>query len=94
MSTERTDLAHLIDEVDALLRAGVKRVLDAQKGGAGDVLDSAREKLVKLERDLESEVRKGARGAAAYIHRKPWPALGATAAVAFLLGYLSSHREE
>jgi ElaB/YqjD/DUF883 family membrane-anchored ribosome-binding protein len=94
MSTENSDLARLIDEVDALLRAGVKRLLEAEKSDPEDVIAKARDKLVKLEGELEAEVRKGARSAAAYIHRQPWPAMGATAAVAFLLGYLAHHRDE
>ena len=85
------DLHAVVAEAEALLRATA-----GQSGeGASEVrarvqatLDRARDSL----RDLQATAREKAKVADAYVHDKPWQAIGVAAAVGVLLGLLIGRR--
>jgi ElaB/YqjD/DUF883 family membrane-anchored ribosome-binding protein len=90
----RNGYGHVVDEVDRVLRGWLD---EARKHGssrqARALLRKTRKRLTNLEHDLEREVRHTARTADRYLHDSPWVAVGAVAAVAFVVGCIVAGRE-
>jgi ElaB/YqjD/DUF883 family membrane-anchored ribosome-binding protein len=55
-------------------------------------VSAARESMEEMGETIANRTRKTAADANNYVHEKPWNAVGASAAVGFLLGYLLSRR--
>lgn len=91
------DFAELIEDVESLLEEGADATTDslrdAQKS-ARSRLHSAKERLADFENDVVGDVKRRIERSDRYVRDNPWGVLGATAAVAFLLGYLAHRREE
>jgi ElaB/YqjD/DUF883 family membrane-anchored ribosome-binding protein len=91
------DFAELIEDVESLLAEGADATTDslrdAQKS-ARSRLSDAKERLADLEKDVVGDVKRRIDRTDRYMHDNPWGALGATAAVAFLLGYMAHRRDE
>jgi ElaB protein len=90
------DVTALIEEVEDLLESGVdatsESLREAQQAARGR-LRSAKERLGKFEHDVTHEVKERAVRTDKYVRDNPWGSIGATAAVAFLLGYWMSRRD-
>jgi ElaB/YqjD/DUF883 family membrane-anchored ribosome-binding protein len=55
-------------------------------------VSAAKETMVEIGETIANRTRKTAAEANNYVHEKPWNAIGASAAVGFLLGYILSRR--
>lgn len=85
------DLHALIDDAENLLQKGARE--------AGDGIDEARERLqesiaagkARL-KDARHAVAEGLRSTDGYVHRNPWPVVGAAAAIALLAGWILGAR--
>lgn len=55
-------------------------------------VSAAKETMTEMGETIANRTRKTAAEANNYVHEKPWNAIGASAAVGFLLGYILSRR--
>lgn len=55
-------------------------------------LGAARESLEEMGNEIVRRTRHGAMATNEYVHEQPWKAIGAGAAVAFLLGFILARR--
>lgn len=85
------NLHTLIDDAEQLLQHGARE--------AGSEFDQARERLEKSIaagkarlRDAGEAVADGMRSTDGYVHRNPWPAIGAAAGIALLAGWILGAR--
>jgi ElaB/YqjD/DUF883 family membrane-anchored ribosome-binding protein len=85
------DLHALIDDAEELLHKGARE--------AGDEFDEVRERLqhsiaagkARL-KEAGHTVAAGMRSTDGYVHRNPWPVVGAAAAIALLAGWILGAR--
>jgi len=89
------DLRTVVDDAEALLRHAVR---DAGQGYADararleQSLVSAREELATLEHAVADKLRQAGHATDAYVHEKPWQAIGVGAGVGLLVGLLLGRR--
>lgn len=90
----RNGHGQVVEELDRVLRGWLD---EARKFGNSRqtraLVRKTRKKLSNLEHDLEREVRHTARRAERYVHDSPWVAVGAVAALAFVVGCLVANRD-
>jgi ElaB/YqjD/DUF883 family membrane-anchored ribosome-binding protein len=83
--------------------ADVENLLKATNSLSGEELAKAKAKLEQriaaakssaeeLGSNIANRARKTAESANTYVHEQPWPAIGASAGIGFLVGYLLSRR--
>lgn len=91
---------HLKEDL-RIVAEDIEQLLDDAKEGAGEKneklrrrLHAVRERLTRLEDEAAGRLRAASARSRRYVHEKPWGVVGATAALSFLLGMLStrSHR--
>ena len=100
MNVENSDpvrkLHAVLAELENLARSTAEK---AGEGGADlveqlkDALATARSRLKEAERTLQREAAQGAKSADQYVHDHTWMSIGIAAAVAFLLGALTTRRD-
>jgi ElaB/YqjD/DUF883 family membrane-anchored ribosome-binding protein len=88
------------------VRAVVSDTEDLLQATAGDVSDQAvkarartqeslrvaRARMTEMQHELMARARASAKAADEYVHENPWPAVGAAAGVAFVIGLLIGRR--
>jgi ElaB/YqjD/DUF883 family membrane-anchored ribosome-binding protein len=96
-STDRLmqDLAAVLEDADALLRATAgqagEKVREA-RARAEETVRQARERLEAAQEDIALRAREVAQEADEYVRENPWRAVGIAAGVAFVIGILVSRR--
>jgi ElaB/YqjD/DUF883 family membrane-anchored ribosome-binding protein len=89
------DLHAVVAEAEALLQATAGQVGEGASEMRAKVqasLDRARRHLQELQDVAVEKARAAGRATDAYVHEKPWQAIGLAAAVGLLLGMLISRR--
>ena len=82
------DIEDLVKETTSLTGEELNRA----KAKLSERVASAKESIEAMGSDLTKRARKGATVTNEYVHDQPWKAIGATAAVAFLIGFALSRR--
>jgi ElaB/YqjD/DUF883 family membrane-anchored ribosome-binding protein len=89
-----------LHKVLAELEGLAKAAAEATGEGGSDLigrlkgtLSSARERIKEAEQKLEHNAAHGAKAADQYVHDHTWMSIGIAAAVAFLLGAMTSRRD-
>ncbi len=83
------DLNAVVAETEQLLRdtAAVSGEKAAHwRAGVEQNLKAAKEKIVQIEHTVADKAKAGAQATDAYVHEKPWQAIGITAGVGVLVG--------
>jgi len=96
-STDRLmqDLAAVLEDADALLRATAGQAgekVQQARARAEESVRQARERLEAVQEDLTLRARELAQDADKYVRENPWRAIGIAAGVAFVIGILVSRR--
>lgn len=82
------DIENFVSETTSLTAEELARA----KEKLGERLGAARESLEEMGSEIVRRTRKGATATNEYVHEQPWKAIGAGAAVAFLLGFILARR--
>ena len=91
-----SQLHKVLSELESLARSTAEKAGD---GGADLIeqlkgtLATARTRIKEAEESLQREAAQGAKSANQYVHEHTWMSIGIAAAVAFLLGALTTRRE-
>ncbi len=89
-------LHKVLSELESLARSTAEKAGD---GGADLIeqltgtLATARARIVDAEKSLQREAAQGAAAADRYVHEHTWMSIGIAAAVAFLLGAMTTRRD-
>jgi ElaB/YqjD/DUF883 family membrane-anchored ribosome-binding protein len=89
------DFGDVLGEAEALLRQAAKETGDKASDLRSQVeakLSAAKAKLQDLQDDAIDQAKAAARATDDYVRDNPWQAIGAAAAVGFLIGMLMSRR--
>jgi ElaB/YqjD/DUF883 family membrane-anchored ribosome-binding protein len=89
------DFGDVLGEAEALLRQAAKETGDKASDLRSQVeakLSAAKAKLQDLQDDAIDQAKAAARATDDYVRDNPWQAIGAAAAVGFLIGMLVSRR--
>ena len=82
------DVEDLVKETTSLTGEELSRA----KAKLSERVAAARDSIQEVGGEIAKRARKGATATNDYVHEQPWKAIGATAAVAFLLGFVLSRR--
>ena len=100
MASEDSDpiaqLHKVLAELEGFARATAEKAGDGGADLVGqlkDALTSARTRIKEAEESLQREAVHSARAADSFVHEHTWMSIGIAAAVAFLLGALTTLRE-
>lgn len=90
-----SDLKLVMGDAEELLKLTANDAsgkLSEVRARLGENLGVAKERLVEVEEVVIAKTKEAARATDAYVHEKPWQAVGIAAGVGFLLGMLTSRR--
>lgn len=89
------DLENVVADSQELLRAlgndGDAKLTEV-KGRVQASLNLARKRLVEVQTTVTEGAKAAAKNTDEYVHENPWPAIGASAAVGVLVGFLLGRR--
>jgi len=91
-----SQLHKLLSDLEGLAKSAADTAGQEGEEAAGrlkETLASARTRIRDAEHELQRNVARGARAADDYVHQNAWVSVGVAAAVGFLLGALTSHRD-
>jgi ElaB/YqjD/DUF883 family membrane-anchored ribosome-binding protein len=89
------DMKAVVRDMEELLKATADQTGDkisAVRTRAEENLHEMRRKLNEMEGDVVDQVKTAAKAADHLVHENPWQSIAVAAAVAFLLGMLTSRR--
>jgi ElaB/YqjD/DUF883 family membrane-anchored ribosome-binding protein len=89
------DLRAVADDAEALLRQAVRdtgKGYDDARSRLEGSLKAARTELAGIEQSVIDSARHAGQATDAFVHRNPWPSIGAGACVGVLLGMLIARR--
>lgn len=89
------DLRSVADDAEALLRHAAKdagKSYDDARSRLERSLKTARTELEGIEQSIADSARQAGKATDAFVHRNPWPSIGAGACVGVLLGMLIARR--
>ena len=92
VSSEVRNLVHDIEDLVKETTSLTGEELVRAKARLGERVSAAKASLEEMGSDIADRARKGAAATNEYVHEQPWKAIGAAAAVAFLLGFALSRR--
>ncbi len=89
------DLKNVVTDAEELLQAvgneGDAKI-KAMKGRVQATLNQARERLGELQTDVVDSAKAAASATDEYVHHNPWQAIGVSAVIGGLIGYLIGRR--
>jgi ElaB/YqjD/DUF883 family membrane-anchored ribosome-binding protein len=66
--------------------------LEKAKAKINSRIDAAKGSISSMSNNIAKQATKTAATTNAYVHDRPWPIIGATAAIGFFIGYMSNRR--
>lgn len=83
------DIEQLVTQTTSLTGDELARA----KANLGARIASAKEAVGDMGHDVAKRARKGAKATDRYVHDQPWKVIGASAAIAFLVGFALARRD-
>lgn len=91
-----TEFKHFLSDIEELVAQATSLTgedLNKAKRTLSTRIDAAKHSLEDLSGNIAQKARTGAAATNTYVHEQPWAAIGASAALGLLVGYLVSRRD-